>query len=97
MSSFAPSKMAVVRDSAGLIRHLEEAYPISTKLGNNLLFEAHNIVILLSRDWLFREQCYLNVHVKKTIPRNAIPEFLWEHTKRGGGFTSGMFTPSRSH
>jgi hypothetical protein len=78
-----------VDDAGLLVRQLEEYFPAKLELEKVRVFEARNVIVVLTSDW-FSPGDYLSVYVWKAIPRREIPDFLWALMKDGGAF-SGMF------
>jgi uncharacterized protein (TIGR02996 family) len=87
-----------VADSASLIRQLETTFPFRSRFGGAEIFETANILVRLypmrqGRGSSRRARsARLIVEVARPLPREAIPAFLWEHTRNGGSF-HGLFIP----
>jgi len=82
-----------VDDATKLALQLKRHFPSSLDLGKVQVFEARNVLVVLTTDWFSPGQ-QLSVNVWKTIPRREIPDFLWKYTKNGGAF-SGMFAKGK--
>jgi uncharacterized protein (TIGR02996 family) len=79
-----------VGDSSELIEQLRQTFPVHFTHANFEIFEAENILVQLNH-WPDRE--YLKVELFKSLPRESLPEFLWNQTNHGGAF-HGMFMPA---
>ncbi len=82
-----------VIEKAQLIRDLETAFPVRSRLGDTEIFEVDNILVRLSPTHQSPNK-YIVVEVGKPLPRKAIPAFLWDFTRNGGSF-HGMFITDR--
>jgi uncharacterized protein (TIGR02996 family) len=80
-----------VADAGKLIRDLADTFPVQCRFGETEIFEAENILVLLSPS-LWTAGRRIVVEVARPLPREAIPAFFWEYTRNGGSF-HGMFTP----
>jgi uncharacterized protein (TIGR02996 family) len=81
-----------VADPAKLIHDLKGAFPVRSRFGETEFFEDENILVrLYPSDGGAHQQ--IAVEVAKPLPREAIPAFLWNYTRNGGGF-HGMFIPA---
>src|SRR5262249_3119053 len=82
-----------VAESGKLICDLEAAFPIRTRFGATEIFETENILVCVGAS-IWAPANRLEVHLARPVPREAVPAFLWNYTRRGGSF-HGMFTPER--
>lgn len=82
-----------IRDPTQLRRDLQSAFPVHCHFDHQEIFEADNILIRLFASAEFMEARF-SVEVAKPMPREAIPAFLWDHTRNGGSF-HGMFIQDR--
>lgn len=95
--SFILSYLYIRSDSLGcsvgednsLENKLSHTFRVKLDLESNQIYEAKNMIAFVSQNW-FGSGRHLSVFLWKPLPRHAIPEFLWEYTKRGGAF-SGVF------
>jgi uncharacterized protein (TIGR02996 family) len=85
-----------VADPSRLLRDLESSFPIRSRFGRREvseveteIFEAENILVEVSASTA-RQEHYLKVEVLRPLPREAVPNFLWDYA-RGGGSFHGMF------
>jgi uncharacterized protein (TIGR02996 family) len=83
---------AEVADPGGLVRTLTDAFPVYCSLGATEVFEAENILVQLHH-WRDRE--YLNVNIFKPLPKDTIPEFLWQLSTNCGSCFGSFFLPER--
>jgi uncharacterized protein (TIGR02996 family) len=75
------------KDAILLIQQLRQTFPVHFVHNDFEIFEKENINVRINH-WPGRE--YLNVELFKPMPRESIPEFLWDQTHHGGAF-HGMF------
>lgn len=80
-----------IRDTAPLIKNLSGTFPFVAEIGTTSLFEMDDILAVFYR---WNKRRYLKVRVRRPVPREAIPDFLWPYTTTGGSF-SGMFIVQR--
>jgi len=78
---------ADISDPEGLTRDLVAAFPVRTRYGVTDVYEGDGVLAFLNH-WAGRT--YLTVNVRRPIPRDHIPAFLWAQTRQGG-WSSGMF------
>jgi hypothetical protein len=83
-----------IADRARLLRDLKATFPVHCRWEKLEIFEAENVLVRVGPRSYTAPGGYLSVEVFKPLPREAVPELLWEYT-RGGGSFHGMFIPER--
>jgi uncharacterized protein (TIGR02996 family) len=83
-----------VADATRLIHDLTTTFPVNCRFGKTEIFEADNIQVRLHPSGRGRQKSRrrIVVEVAKSMPREAVPAFLWDYTRSGGSF-HGMFIP----
>jgi uncharacterized protein (TIGR02996 family) len=76
---------ADVKDCGRIERELARDFPVTFDRGVTRIYEMDNILVQL-------QGAYIKVNVFKPLPRDLIPDYLWDCTRDGGSFY-GMFTP----
>jgi uncharacterized protein (TIGR02996 family) len=82
-----------VEANAKDLQQLAEAFPVHSQFGDLRVFERPNMIARLDAN-RFGEGSTLHFDVWKKVRRKAVPDFLWEWSRRTGTH-HGMFTPER--
>lgn len=82
-----------IRDANPLLRDLEATYPVQAVFGKTRIFEGDDIYVRVAPNQ-GRPGHLVVVELSAAMPREAIPEYLWNLTHQGGSF-HGMFIPER--
>jgi hypothetical protein len=81
-----------VKDFPAVFSEFCQNFPAHVSLDGDEVFEARNLLAVLSREYGFGKTPYLNVSVWRPISKDDVPAFIWKLAK-GGGWFGGMFAP----
>lgn len=84
--------LVTVKLNDKFLAQMRAAFPVAVRFDHLYLFEKENIFALLIPHQHHPTEYLLSVDIWQPVPRNQVPDCIWENLRRGGAFHGMLYT-----